>query len=169
MHTIRGHCEMLPPACRCGIADWRGLRLALDLSQQQLAAHLGISVRQVQLRERGQRHICARPSVLIALHALLAQPDVRQQLIIAGYPVDSLHQPPGPQELAPSRRRHAHQIARACSICHVRLWQHPRCSICGLLAGPGHIVSRIDRGVCPICQTTQQDMRRDAPQTPETD
>ncbi len=67
--------------CRCGVEDWRGLRLALGFSQRRLAAWLGISLgRLKQLESPNRRHFCPSEASLRWLYVLVRQPANRAKL-----------------------------------------------------------------------------------------
>ncbi len=64
--------------------NWRGLRLALGLTQHRMAELLGIQRRAIQRLEHGTRR--PAPFVLSHLRVLLKHPEVQRRLHEAGFP-----------------------------------------------------------------------------------
>lgn len=79
--------------CRCRVGDWKALREALHLTQVQMAAHLGLTWRQVQRLEQ-RPHRCPRAQTILFLRLLLRQPMMVERLRRAGY------RHPWPEDLA---------------------------------------------------------------------
>ena len=73
------------PDCRCGVADWRGLREALRLTQEEMADRLHISVRQVARLEHPP-HRCPREATIWFLRHMLRHSPYRDRLQAAGFP-----------------------------------------------------------------------------------
>ena len=71
--------------CRCGVADWRALRLALGLNQRQMARLLGRSDRGLQALE-GARHVCPQEVTMLVLRSWLCDPRLKARLRAAGCP-----------------------------------------------------------------------------------
>jgi hypothetical protein len=74
----------MPNTCRCGIADWRALRLALRQSQADLARAI-YCARWTVIRAEAREHHCPRDGTIRCLHDLLHRPDVAERLATAGY------------------------------------------------------------------------------------
>lgn len=72
--------------CRCLITDWRGLRLALGITQQQEADLLGVGVRTVK-RVEGEPHHCAGGAMTRLMLAFLQDEAYRRRLAAARYPL----------------------------------------------------------------------------------
>lgn len=69
--------------CGCKITDWRALRLALGLTQAQLAALLALSIRHVK-RYESPGHHCPHGSTVLLLRAHLQRPELQERLRLAG-------------------------------------------------------------------------------------
>jgi hypothetical protein len=73
--------------CTCGVADWQAFRVALDLTQPQMADLLCMSVRHVQRLEATGQHTCpAEASVKWLRLKLLVFPEYRARLTSVGHP-----------------------------------------------------------------------------------
>lgn len=78
---------------REAVFDWRGLRLALELTHKQMAEILCIQERNVYQLEAGNYAAPSRASMML-LRAWLQHPEFRQRLKVKGHP----H--PFPEDLA---------------------------------------------------------------------
>lgn len=70
--------------CRCRIPDWRRFRVALGLTQRDLAELLCISTRHVRRLETIPHHCPSAASVML-LRAWLRHPEYRRRLEVADY------------------------------------------------------------------------------------
>ena len=77
-------------SCRCGVPDWRALRLALGLKQYELARLLRVSRRQV-IRLEKANHVCPREPVVFLLRSWLQSPDLQARLTANGLSYPWLH------------------------------------------------------------------------------
>lgn len=67
------------------------------------------------------------------------------------------------ERLAAARKAKQHPASPACGVCNVLLSRHPRCSLCGLLAGPNHEISTLARvGLRLLCGLCIAEQRRKA-------
>ena len=71
--------------CRCGISDWRALRYALGVTQEDMGELLGITRRAVHLIERVP-HRCPRRGTVRALRIALQHPEAQRRLAEENYP-----------------------------------------------------------------------------------
>ena len=72
-------------SCRCGISDWRALRYALGVTQEDMGELLGISRRAVILIEKVP-HRCPRRGTVRNLRIALQHPEAQRRLAEANYP-----------------------------------------------------------------------------------
>jgi transcriptional regulator with XRE-family HTH domain len=72
--------------CRCRVPDWRALREALGLTQEEFAELLSLSRTGVQWIEAQQPHRCPSRQTVTLLQLWLSTPTLRRRLELAGYP-----------------------------------------------------------------------------------
>jgi Helix-turn-helix domain len=131
--------------------DWRGVRLAVGLTQREFGTLLSLSAREVRRLEHGEHS--PRPPVVARLVAFLALRGPRARLRRLGiahpFAADvaravgvwnraARRVPPGP--------------ARPCAVCGVPLGLHARCSACPQLLGAAHGEPAASDGLCRSCR-----------------
>ena len=76
---------MVAPVCRCRVPDWRSLRLALALTQEQMAPLLGMGRSGYLKLELTRPHYCPRPGTMQLFRSYMRAPARRAALAAAGY------------------------------------------------------------------------------------
>ena len=71
-------------SCRCRVPEWRVLRQALGLTQEDMGRLLCLHRSAVIRLEQGD-HYCPREATIMLLRAALLHPEFRRRLAAAGY------------------------------------------------------------------------------------
>jgi hypothetical protein len=134
------------------VIDWRSVRLAVGVTQAELAAVVGVSRRELQRLEAGERG--AGPGVLARLASFLTLRGPRARLKAAG-----VAHPFGAEVAAAvaawnriAGRRPRAGPALPCAVCGVPLGLHARCQRCPQLLGDAHAQPAAPDGLCRGCR-----------------
>lgn len=138
---------MIKRLCKCGLKDLHSLRLAMEITQREMASILGVTDRQVRYVEsNNDDHVCMSPRTLTNLRLALQEAHycitLKKNNFPHPFPMD--HNSPYFWESA---------IGPRCHLDGIPLRKHSRCVSCTRLSGPLHEVLVIDNnGLCLTCR-----------------